>query len=736
MRISLKTKVSTFTASIIIIVSGVSTYLFTVTSSHDIERKLIARGVTLSDALSRAAEEGLVAEDLNLIKKASYIVQRKDVALAQVYSTIWEAVDAYPFDRLKDPPANDAIAHFKTSKEPFYKKINSLYDFYSPIFFKPSADSPTIAIGFVRLTLSSADLEKEIRGIIFIDIIVAVIITLIVIAALNVLINRFVLKPLMSLHKSVSSFRDGKLPDAVSVHANDEIGDLSVEFNRMSKAINDRTEKLIESEKRIRTLFERVEHAIFSLDSGGKIIEANSRFIEMFGPVKNLCNLLMSKEKEADCLLKTSFQKVVHEEERVMNKFGNELIILMSLYADTDSSGNVTGYDGYLIDITEKKHLEGRLLRAQRLEAVGTLAGGIAHDFNNLLAAILGYSEILLKKTEDNEELHKPAIIIHEAAINGAELTKKILTVTRKEKLETKHININEVVKGVIELLQRSIPKNVEIITNLQKDIPMLMADPSQIQQVIINLAINARDAMPDGGRFTIETSSVGVENGSANNIAAKGGFVKISVSDTGIGISRETQSKIFDPFFTTKEIGKGTGLGLYIVYSIINSHGGYINVYSEPNKGTRFNVYLPVTKRADIEEETYKTEDLRGTGTLLVIDDDANLLEMSKDMLIPLGYDVLVTKSGKEGLAIFREMKERISLVILDIIMPEMSGREVFQALKTADSQVKILLCSGYSPDGFIGIENLLKSGAMGFIQKPFTRQDIALSIKRVLSA
>jgi PAS domain S-box-containing protein len=245
--------------------------------------------------------------------------------------------------------------------------------------------------------------------------------------------------------------------------------------------------------------------------------------------------------------------------------------VIFPIYAEGD-----VHYASIQRDVTHEKKLYEQLLRSQKMEAIGTLAGGIAHDFNNLLTAILGYSEIMLGMTKEGEPFYKPSAIINNAAQKGADLAKKILMVTRKEKMEAKPVNINEIIHNSMELLQRSIPKNIEIVVKLKEDIPKIMADPSQMQQVIMNLAVNARDAMLDGGRLIIETDVVGTENGAANGIPFdKGGFVKLSVSDTGIGMDTETQRKIFDPFFTTKETGKGTGLGLYIVHSVINNHGG-----------------------------------------------------------------------------------------------------------------------------------------------------------------
>ena len=286
------------------------------------------------------------------------------------------------------------------------------------------------------------------------------------------------IRPVLDLHKSVSRFKEGALPDAVSVHASDEIGELALEFNKMSRSIQERNDKLVESEKRIKSLFERVEHAIFGLDREGNIIEANDKFTEMFGTVKNICSLLASEKKGQECLYNSISNKVVHAEERVIGKYGNEIIVLLSLYPEIDGNGNIEGYDGYIIDITEKKRLEERLIRSQKMEAVGTLVGGMAHEFNNLLTAILGYSEIMLSMTAEGDQYYKPAHIIHEAAKRGADFGRKILTITRKEKIETKPVNINDLIKNSIDLLQRSLPKDIEINSKAQRRYPFDQCRP------------------------------------------------------------------------------------------------------------------------------------------------------------------------------------------------------------------------------------------------------------------
>jgi PAS domain S-box-containing protein len=398
--------------------------------------------------------------------------------------------------------------------------------------------------------------------------------------------------------------------------------------------------------------------------------------------------------------------------------------------------GEITHYVSIQRDITEEKRLYDRLLRAQKMESIGTLAGGIAHDFNNLLTAILGYSDLMLSSAKEKDEFYKPLTTVRNAAERGSELAKKILTISRKERFEPKPLCLNTLITETNDLLKRSIPKSITTALSLYNELPLINGDYSQIQQIILNLVVNAKDAMPDGGQLTIETSLVGKENGAANGIKINGiyGYVKLSVSDTGTGMDEEVQRKIFDPFFTTKEGGRGTGLGLYIVHSIVNNHGGYINLYSEPDKGTRFNIYFPAIKSRPVSK-TEEEIDIRGNGTVLVIDDEEHVRELIKDLLGALGYNVMCACNGEEGIKTFRENKDKISIVLLDMIMPRMGGKEVFQSLKTLHPDARIIICSGYSHEGFAGIDDLLAAGARGFVQKPFTMQTIGTALKKSLS-
>jgi signal transduction histidine kinase/ActR/RegA family two-component response regulator len=392
--------------------------------------------------------------------------------------------------------------------------------------------------------------------------------------------------------------------------------------------------------------------------------------------------------------------------------------------------------DAFNESIRQEKKLYEQLLRSQKLEALGTLAGGIAHDFNNLLTAIRGYAELLSDNPGDPEATRRFAVTILNAADQGADLTRRILATTRKERMQVVPVDLNSVVRTSLGLLERSIPKSIEVAAVLDENVPGVTGDPSQLQQVIMNLAVNARDAMPGGGKLTVSTNwTDGEEFPAEGSAPPPDGYVRLCVSDTGHGMDAATRLKIFDPFFTTKETGKGTGLGLFIVHSVVANHGGKINIYSEEGQGTRFSVYLPATRETAGAEEAESGE-IFGSGTILVIDDEPDILALCGDLLSTLGYDVIVAGGGAEGIALFKERGDAIALVLLDMIMPKMGGEAVFRALKAHRPDVKVLLSSGYSPDGYEGIDTLIREGVGGFISKPFSRKAIGLAIRKLLPA
>lgn len=371
----------------------------------------------------------------------------------------------------------------------------------------------------------------------------------------------------------------------------------------------------------------------------------------------------------------------------------------------------------------EKDNLHNQLVQAQKMEAVGILSGGIAHDFNNLLQVIEGYSDLALLHTQQEEAVHQQLNEIKKAAQRAAELTKGLLTFGRRIESKLRPVNVNHEIQQVAGMLSRTIPKMIDMQISLVENVQTISGDPSQLQQVLMNLALNARDAMPEGGTLTIKTENLELdEDYCRKHLGTKPGlYVLISVSDSGLGMDQKTKDLIFDPFFTTKEAGKGTGLGLSIAYGIIKSHGGHIICDSTPGQGTSFRIYLPALEAWTVIDSEMPTSEtpVRGTETILVIDDDDQVRDMASAMLTGFGYKVLTATNGKEGLGCYREEADNIDIVLLDLIMPEMGGRECLEAILEIDPAARVLMASGEGAAGTV--QMLRESGALGVVTKPF---------------
>jgi two-component system, cell cycle sensor histidine kinase and response regulator CckA len=400
-----------------------------------------------------------------------------------------------------------------------------------------------------------------------------------------------------------------------------------------------------------------------------------------------------------------------------------------------DASGEITNFVGMKRDITDHLALSKQLFHAQKMEAIGTLAGGIAHDFNNLLQAILGYSDILLiKKARDDPDRKKLEVIQH-AARDGADLVGRILTFSRKSESKIRPIDLNDEIRRVEKLLRRTLPRMIQIDLMLGEGLRIIDADPAQIEQVILNLGVNAQYAMPKGGQLLIETSNASLSDEYLRTHlgATPGHYVLLAVSDTGVGIEPAVQDRIFEPFFTTKTNGEGTGLGLAMVHGIISQHGGYIRCYSEPGRGTSFKIYFPVSSSELISDVTLTREmPAFGTETILLVDDDDRIRGMGRQMIEMGGYEVITARSGEEALELYGSHGEEISLIVLDLIMPGMGGTRCLEELLRINAKVKVLVASGYSSIGLTDEEK--GSGARGFVSKPYDAKDILGAIRKVL--
>ena len=403
-----------------------------------------------------------------------------------------------------------------------------------------------------------------------------------------------------------------------------------------------------------------------------------------------------------------------------------------------DEAGRVLGVASLVQDVTERVGLEDRLRQSQKMEAVGRLAGGIAHDFNNLLTVILGYSQILTDGVPAGSRLAESTAQIKSAAERAAGITRQLLAFSRKQVLSPRVINLNDVMLSLDSLLRRLIGEDIEVLTVPAKDLGSVRADPGQIEQVLMNLALNARDAMPGGGKLTLETSNVTLDESYAreHQTVEPGRYVMLAVSDSGEGMSGETQSRIFEPFYTTKEVGKGTGLGLSMVYGIVKQSGGYIWVYSEPQRGTTFKIYLP---RTDQLAETTVVEKRsagvqRGTETILLVEDDSQLRQLSSTVLAHCGYNMLVAATPEEGLAICQANHHDIRLLVTDVVMPRMNGRQLAENIVQVCPKVRVLYISGYTNNAIVHY-GVLDPG-LWFLPKPFSLSALVAKVREVLDA
>jgi two-component system cell cycle sensor histidine kinase/response regulator CckA len=500
-----------------------------------------------------------------------------------------------------------------------------------------------------------------------------------------------------------------------------------------------------------RAAMDASQDVIYLLDLNRRVMRANKSFYTMAGKTpetsvgrhiaeiihpngeKVLCPACQAQEEKRD-----SF--IIMEVDNPNNPAGRPIEITVKIVRD--KQGQPISILTTLHDLTherkaqeEKSKLEAQLHQAQKLEAVGQLAGGIAHDFNNMLTAIIGYATLLNFKVEKDSTLRSFATQILSIAEKSADLTRQLLTFSRKQVISPKQIDLNELIRGTEKLLHRVIGEDVELKTHLVDDNVTVMVDPGQMEQVLMNLCTNARDAMPNGGLLSISTETKYLDESYAKTygLEKSGLYVLLTVTDSGVGMDEQTRQKIFEPFFTTKEFGKGTGLGLSIVYGIIKQHNGHITEYSEPGMGTTLKIYLPLVKSKAEEPKAAEVMTPKGgTETILVTEDNKEVRALTKAVLEEFGYKVIEAVDGEDGINKFIENKDTIQLVMLDVVMPKKSGKEASIAIKTIRPDVKILFTSGYTAD-IIQRKDILEEEA-DFVTKPVTPHDLLTKIREML--
>ncbi len=499
---------------------------------------------------------------------------------------------------------------------------------------------------------------------------------------------------------------------------------------------------LLESEERYRILFERSSEAVLIERPDGGILTANPAIAELFGvkPAEfvsfNIQDFYRNPDDRIALRAEMERQGFVKDYPLEMRQIdGSEKYCLLSSSLWKDREGTVIGYLSMLRDITEARRLEEQLRQAQKMESIGTLAGGIAHDFNNILTIIQGYSEMVMASKPEDHPDYADLLAVNTAAHRGAELVKQLLTFSRKVETELRPVNLNQEVQTAVKLLSRTIPKMIDMRLFLAQNLRRISADPGQIEQIILNLSVNAKDAMPEGGTLTFETGNITLDEAYCRTHpdAAPGEHVFLSIEDTGRGMSKDVLQRVFEPFYSTKKPGEGTGLGLAMVYGIVKNHAGHITCYSEPGLGTTFTIYLPAIEETLVDRKIVtEVGPAGGSETILLVDDEEMIRTLGKKILELAGYSVMTAQDGEEAVEIYESQRSKIDLVLLDLIMPGMGGEQALAELRKIDSEGCVVLASGFAPDGLARTSK--ESGASGFVVKPFQRTELLRTVRAAL--
>jgi PAS domain S-box-containing protein len=504
-------------------------------------------------------------------------------------------------------------------------------------------------------------------------------------------------------------------------------------------------EALRESEDRYRRLFEESKDTIYISTIEGRFLDINQAGVELFGygSKEELLQASVEQDIYIDRFKRNRTKEIIRTqgfikdfEQTLKRKDGKLIVVLETATPVCDAQGKVVMVRGILRDVTKQKLLEQQFIQAQKMESIGTLAGGIAHDFNNILGIILGYCKLLKERKTKPKEFSECINAINQAVERGAALVRQILTFARKTDVEFRPINLPDLMRELLSMLKQTFPKIITLKGSFAKNVPDIYADRTQIHQVLLNLCVNARDAMPDGGLITIKiemrtNEQVRERFPSANQEM----YVCLAVIDTGEGMDEATRLRVFDPFFTTKKNGKGMGLGLSVVYGVMQAHHGFIDVESKLGRGTAFRLYIPVPKISQPSDDLHTLKEpykIGGTETILLVEDEDLLSKMVHRILESKGYSVHIAKDAREAMKMYKRYKEDIALVLSDLDIAGIMGIDELKKLKEINPNVKVIFASGFfEPERK---SKLLKAGAKGFIQKPFILDDILQTLRKVL--
>jgi PAS domain S-box-containing protein len=562
-------------------------------------------------------------------------------------------------------------------------------------------------------------------------------------AATMYLLERFVISRVGKLSDDITNVgASGDLSARVRVSGHDELANLADTINGMLEDLQRAQIEREEERARLAVMVEKMPAVLWTADANLQIVSAMGAGLAALGfhgreaVGLSVSDFFFTKDREAPPIAAhrkaLEGQAVAYEVSWKDRKFESHVQPLR------DSEGKIQGVIGVALDVTERERLTDQLRQSQKMQAVGELAGGVAHDFNNLLMVVKGHAQLLLDRIPDSSPLRPSAEQVEKAADRAATLTRQLLAFSRKQVLQARVLDLNDAVAGMIKMFSRVIGENIEMAFIPGGQLGRVKADPGQIEQVLLNLVVNARDAMPGGGRLTIETSNVELDSryAATHTSVEPGQYVMLTVTDTGCGMDAETQRRMFEPFFTTKGPGKGTGLGLATVYGVVKQSGGYVYVYSELERGTTFKIYLPqVTAELDkLAPEAQKKKSPRGSETILFVEDEQSVRELVRDYLVAAGYCLLEAPDGTQALKVAAAHPGPIHLLITDVVMPHLSGPELATKLTAQRPNVKVLFISGYTDDTVF--RHGVLEGGVAFLQKPFNLKALSQKIREVLSS
>ena len=769
-RLSFRARIFTLVSVLMIFSMTVISIFLLKDLKDNMSEEFRERGLLLAREFSQKVAEGILIEDKEILDKyISQLCGSKDVLYVYIYGESGlKLAQKMSFEGIEDelPPKakldDMEIAKLFVDE----KKHNDMLDISTPVSYENER------IGHIRLGISLKRIREKVnKRILNSSILVVIFISIGLVMCF--FFSRSFSKPISQLLEGVKKIGKGDLSHQVKVQNKDEIGELADAFNKMifqlkeyhdnlealvkmrTKKIKDTNEQLIQeiaerkraeealrdSEEKYRNLFNNAQVGMYRTRiSDGKFVEANNALAWMFG-YEDRADILESEyftsENYVDPGIRKNLLAILREHGEFRN-FEARLYRKDKSVAWFRYSGRIYPKKGYIegvaADITEEKRFEEQFRQAQKMESIGTLAGGIAHDFNNILGIILGNTELAM---DDIPEWNPACFNLEEiktASLRAKDVVRQILSFARKTKLEKKPTNIIPIVSESIKLLRSSIPTSIEIRQNIAKDVDTILADPTQINQVLINLCTNAAHAISDGGiiEVTVKNAELDKDTAAKHPESKSGRYINLIVSDTGHGISQEDIDRIFDPYFTTKEVGKGTGMGLAVVHGIVKGHNGFISVKSEPGRRTAFSVFIPVVNKEVVAEAETDEELPSGNERILLIDDEESIVKLGRQRLERLGYKVEATTSPIEALELFRSQPDKFDLAISDLTMPEMTGDNLVNEILNIRPDIPIILCTGFSEK--VDEKKAKAIGAADYIEKPLDKHDFAFKVRKVL--